>query len=86
MWVMSLTNLTLGTAAVKFLLTKSGITTPASGSACVVTLNGRGWHGIKCSWRMIWRASSGEHCVASATRSAWIRRYPYVSSETSKNL
>ena len=29
---------------------------------------------------MIWRTSSGEHSVPSSTRSAWIRRYPYVAS------
>jgi hypothetical protein len=73
---MSPTNFTPGRLAVKSRFTKSGINAAASASASVVIRNGRGWHGTKPSWRMIWRTSSGEHSVPASARSAWIRRYP----------
>ena len=81
---MSPTNFTPGRSAVKSRLTRSGTAGAASASASVVTRNGRGWHGTRSSWRMMLRTSSGEHCVPSAARSAWIRRYPYVPSASSK--
>ena len=47
-----------------------------------LTRQGRGWQGSRPSSRISDRTSSGPAGTPQATRSAWTRRYPYVSSES----
>jgi hypothetical protein len=83
-YVMSPTILTPGFSAVKSRAARSGIS-PAAGSASVrLNRHGRGWHGTSPSSRMRPRTSSTEQCSPRRASSAWTRRWPYVSSESSK--
>ena len=51
-----------------------------------LTRHGRGWHGSRPSSRISDRTSSGPAGTPQATRSAWTRRYPYVSPESSNDF
>ena len=51
-----------------------------------LTRHGRGWQGSRPSSRISDRTSSGPAGTPQATRSAWTRRYPYVSSESSNDF
>ena len=75
-----------GASAVKSRFTRSGMLCSWPSPSVRLNRHGRGWQGSKPSSRMTDRTISGPAGTPQAARSAWTRRYPYVSSESSKDF
>ena len=86
MYVISPTIFWPGASAAKSRATRSGMSCSWPSPSVRLTRQGRGWQGSRLSSRMTERTSSGPAGTPQATRSAWTRRYPYVSSESSNDF